>query len=120
MKEVARSDVDTVAIAALLAGLVAGAVFLRRQQVVADPLLDIGLFRSAAFSTAIGSMVAAVFVIDGTFLFLSQYLHLISGKTPLIAATWLLPATGGLVLGSMLAPPIARSVGSVQLLVGGL
>jgi DHA2 family multidrug resistance protein-like MFS transporter len=65
-------------------------------------------------------MVAAVFVIDGTFLFLAQYLQLISGKTPLIAAVWLLPATGGLVVGSMLAPPITPRVGPVHLLVGGL
>ena len=110
----------TFAVGVWIASFSAGAVFVRRQQLVSDPLVDVGLFRSAAFSSAIGAMVAAVFVVDGTFLFLSQYLQLISGKTPLIAAVWLLPATGGLVVGSMLAPLITPRVGPVHLLVGGL
>jgi MFS transporter, DHA2 family, multidrug resistance protein len=120
MKEVARSGVDASAVGALFAGLLAGALFIRRQHVLAHPLVDVRLFRSAAFSSAIGAMLAAVFVIDGTFLFLSQYLQLISGKTPLNAALWLLPATGGLVIGSMLAPLVIRRLGPVQLLVSGL
>jgi MFS transporter, DHA2 family, multidrug resistance protein len=120
MKEVARSAFDGSAIAALLVGLVASAAFVRRQRDIPVPLVDLRLFRSAPFSSAIASMLAAVFVIDGTFLFLSQYLQLISGKAPLNAAVWLLPATGGLVAGSMLAPLIARRIGAVKLLIGGL
>jgi MFS transporter, DHA2 family, multidrug resistance protein len=120
MKEVARSGLDEAVLGGLLVGLVAGAAFVRRQRVVADPLLDLALFRFTAFSSAIASMLAAVFVIDGTFLFLSQYLQLIRGKPPLIAAIWLLPATGGLVLGSVLAPLVTRRVGPVRLLVCGL
>src|SRR5207244_5192603 len=61
-----------------------------------------------------------VFVIDGTFLFLSQYLQLISGKAPLTAAIWLLPATGGLVAGSMLGPLLTGRIATPQVLVGGL
>jgi MFS transporter, DHA2 family, multidrug resistance protein len=120
MKEVARGGVDAPAVTALLTGLLAGAVFVRRQHVLAHPLVEIRLFRSAAFSSAIGAMLASVFVIDGTFLFLSQYLQLISGKTPLHAALWLLPATGGLVIGSMLAPLLTRHLAPVPLLVVGL
>jgi MFS transporter, DHA2 family, multidrug resistance protein len=120
MKEAARGGLDAQAIAALLVGSAAGAVFVRRQHVLADPLVDVRLFRSPAFSSAIGAMVAAVFVIDGTFLFLSQYLQLIEGKAPLAAALWLLPATGGLVIGSMSAPLITRRVATIHLLVTGL
>jgi len=120
LKELARSGFDTATVAALLVGLGAGATFVRRQLLLADPLVDLRLFRSAAFSSAIGSMLAAVFVIDGTFLFLSQYLQLISGKAPLTAAVWLLPATGGLVAGSMLAPLLARHIAAAHVLVGGL
>jgi DHA2 family multidrug resistance protein-like MFS transporter len=120
MKEVARHGVDAPVIGAVVIGLAAGAVFLRRQHVLAHPLVEVRLFHSAAFSSAIGAMLAAVFVIDGTFLLLSQYLQLISGKAPLDAALWLLPATGGLVIGSMLAPLPIRRVGSAPLLVLGL
>jgi DHA2 family multidrug resistance protein-like MFS transporter len=120
LKEVARHGLDTSAVAALLVGLVASTAFVRRQGVLADPLVDLRLFRSAGFSSAIGAMLASVFVIDGTFLFLSQYLQLISGKAPLTAAIWLLPATGGLVAGSMLAPLVTRRLAAAHVLVGGL
>jgi len=120
LKEIARSGFDTPALAALLVGLAAGAAFVRRQQILPDPLIDLRLFRTPAFSSALGSMLAAVFVIDGTFLFLSQYLQLISGKAPLIAAIWLLPATGGLVAGSMLAPLLTGRIATPHVLVGGL
>ncbi len=120
LKEIARSGFDTSAGVALLVGLAAGMAFVRRQNALPNPLLDVRLFRSGAFSSAIGSMLAAVFVIDGTFLFLSQYLQLISGKPPLTAAAWLLPATGGLVAGSMLAPLLSRRIAAGHVLVGGL
>jgi DHA2 family multidrug resistance protein-like MFS transporter len=120
LKEVARTGVDPAAAVAVLIGLGAGAIFVRRQCVLADPLIDIRLFRSAAFNSALGSMLVAVFVIDATFLFLAQYLQLISDKTPLIAAIWLLPATGGLVIGSLAAPPLTRRGAASRLLAGGL
>lgn len=120
LKEIARSGFNESAGATLLVGLAAGTAFVRRQHVLPDPLLDLRLFRSPAFSSALGSMLAAVFVIDGTFLFLSQYLQLISGKTPLTAAAWLLPATGGLVAGSMLAPLLTRRIAPAHVLVCGL
>lgn len=120
LKEAARSGIDAAAVTALIVGLIAGGVFVRRQKVLSDPLVDVGLFRSAAFASTLASMLAAVFVIDGTFLFLSQYLQLINGKTPLVAALWLVPATGGLVVGSMLAPRFVGRAASAYLLAGGL
>jgi DHA2 family multidrug resistance protein-like MFS transporter len=120
LKEVARNGVDTTAIAFALVGVATGFVFVRRQQRVTNPLVDVRLFRSAEFSSAIGSMVASVFVIDGTFLFIAQYLQLVSGKSPFVAALWLLPATGGLVVGSLLGPLVTHGVGAVHLLVAGL
>ena len=59
LKEAARNGFDTTALAALLVGLAAGTAFVRRQRVLPDPLLDLRLFRSGAFSSAIGSMLAA-------------------------------------------------------------
>src|SRR6266542_1760360 len=120
LKEIARSGFDASAGGALVLGLGAGTAFVRRQHLLPEPLLDLRLFRSSAFGSAIGAMLAAVFVIDGTFLFLSQYLQLIAGKTPLEAAAWLLPATGGLLAGSMLAPLLTRRIAAAHVLVGGL
>jgi DHA2 family multidrug resistance protein-like MFS transporter len=120
LKEIARSGLEPAAASSLLVGLAAGMAFVRRQHALPDPLLDLRLFRSGAFSSALGSMLAAVFVVDGTFLFLSQYLQLIDGKAPLTAALWLLPATGGLVVGSMLAPLLTRRIAAAHVLIAGL
>jgi MFS transporter, DHA2 family, multidrug resistance protein len=120
LKEIARTGLDARAAAALVIGLLTSAAFIRRQRLLTHPLMDLRLFRSPALSSALGSMLASVFVIDGTFLFLSQYLQLVSGKTPLSAAVWLLPATGGLVAGSMLAPLLTARVAAMHVLVGGL
>jgi MFS transporter, DHA2 family, multidrug resistance protein len=120
LKEIARSGLDAQAAGALAVGLGTSAAFVRRQRLLAHPLIDLRLFRSPALSSALGAMLASVFVIDGTFLFLSQYLQLVSGKTPLSAAVWLLPATGGLVAGSMLAPLLTGRIAVAHVLVGGL
>jgi MFS transporter, DHA2 family, multidrug resistance protein len=120
LKEIARNGLDAQAAGALAVGLATSAAFVRRQRLLAHPLIDLRLFRSPALSSALGSMLASVFVIDGTFLFLSQYLQLVSGKTPLSAAVWLLPATGGLVAGSMLAPLLTGRIAAAHGLVGGL
>jgi DHA2 family multidrug resistance protein-like MFS transporter len=120
LKETARSGLDARAYTGLLVGLPAGGLFIRRQRTLADPLLDLRLFRSAAFSSALAAMLASVFVIDGTFLFLSQYLQLLRGQAPFTAALWLLPATGGLVAGSILAPLLSRYIPAARLIAAGL
>jgi DHA2 family multidrug resistance protein-like MFS transporter len=120
LKEIARSGLDAQAGAALVVGLLTAGVFAHRQHALADPLIDLRLFRSAAFGSALAAMLAAVFVIDGTFLFLAQYLQLITDKPPFTAALWLLPATGGLVIGSIVAPLLARHIHAERVIAGGL
>jgi DHA2 family multidrug resistance protein-like MFS transporter len=105
---------------AIAAGLGIGLVFVRRQRGLSYPLLDVRLFRSAAFSTSIAAMCAAVFVMGGILFFVTQYLQLVRGQGALEAAAWLLPSTGGLVAGSMLAPLLVRSVRAGTLVAGGL
>jgi MFS transporter, DHA2 family, multidrug resistance protein len=120
LKETARSGLDLGADTALVVGVLAGVLFIRRQPSLARPLVDLRLFRSAVFGSALAAMLAAVFVIDGTFLFLSQYLQLLRGRAPFTAALWLLPATGGLVAGSILAPLLSRKIAGSRVITGGL
>ncbi len=65
-------------------------------------------------------MWASVFVVSGIFLFTAQHLQLVLGMGPMTAALWLLSSTGGLVVGSMLAPLIARRVPPGSIIAGGL
>jgi len=74
-----------------LAGLVVGVVFVRRQQRLADPLLDLRLFRSPAFSASLTTNLLSFFVGFGALLFVAQYLQLVLGLSPLAAGLWLLP-----------------------------
>ena len=53
LKQLARGGLSWPPALSIVVGLAAGAVFVRRQHRRADPLLDLRLFRSAAFTTAL-------------------------------------------------------------------
>jgi DHA2 family multidrug resistance protein-like MFS transporter len=120
LKQFAQDGTGWSPVLSVVAGLAVGAVFVRRQGRLAYPLIDLRLFRAPAFSVSVGAMYAAVFVVAGIFLFLAQYLQLVRGETAFVAGLWLLPVTVGLVIGSMLAPVIARRVPMPTALAGNL
>jgi DHA2 family multidrug resistance protein-like MFS transporter len=93
---------------AIAAGLAIGVAFFRRQRQLADPLIDVNLFRAPAFSAALGVNVVGVFIVFGTFLFIAQYLQLVLGMGPLEAGIWTAPSGIVFALGSMAAPPLVR------------
>ena len=101
-------------------GLLIGVVFIRRQQRLSYPLIDLRLFGSARFAAACAAMLVSVFVIAGTDLFTAQYLQLVRGFSPFIAGLWLLPAVIALIVGSMSAPRIAGLAGVGAVVAGGL
>jgi DHA2 family multidrug resistance protein-like MFS transporter len=94
----------------IVAGVSVGVVFLRRQRTLADPLIDLRLFRVPAFSASLATETLAVFAWVGTYFFLAQYLQLVLGLSPLEAGLWLLPAAGGSIIGSTLAPVCVRRI----------
>jgi len=104
----------------IVAGVAVGVVFVRRQHRLASPLLDLRLFRSAAFSAALTTNLLSFFVGFGTLLFIAQYLQLVLGLSPLAAGLWMLPSSAGFILGSMLTPVLARRVRPVFVMVAGL
>ena len=104
----------------IVAGLAAAVVFVRRQHRLADPLLDLRLFRSAAFTAALTTNVLSFFVGFGTLLFIAQYLQLVLGLSPLAAGLWMLPSSAGYILGSMLTPVLARRVRPAFVMGAGL
>jgi MFS transporter, DHA2 family, multidrug resistance protein len=120
LKQIAQDGLSWSPLLAILAGLALGVVFLRRQRSLPYPLLDLHLFRAGEFSTSVAAMCAAVFVVAGIFFFIAQYLQLVLGQGPFEAALWLLPSTVGLVVGSLLAPLLARRLRAGALVAGGL
>jgi MFS transporter, DHA2 family, multidrug resistance protein len=104
----------------IVAGVAAGVVFVRRQHRLADPLLDLQLFRTTAFTAALTTNMLSFFVGFGTLLFIAQYLQLVLGLSPLAAGLWMLPSSAGFILGSMLTPALARRIRPAFVMAGGL
>jgi MFS transporter, DHA2 family, multidrug resistance protein len=95
-------------------------VFVRRQHTLADPLIDLRLFRSPAFTASLASYMSGLLVVFGAFLFIAQYLQLVLGMSPLQAGVWMLPEGVGFVVGSMLAPLLARRARPGLVMAAGL
>jgi len=108
LKQIAQSGPGWSPAFFILAGLAIGLVFVRRQRKLADPLIDLGLFRVPAFNASLAANTLGIFVVAGVFLFVAQYLQLVLGFSPLVAGLWSLPSAGGLIAGSLLAAPLAR------------
>ncbi|MFE7639309.1 MFS transporter [Kitasatospora sp. NPDC057518] len=108
IKDMARDGVQPLGAAAAVAGLAFGAVFVARQRRLADPLLDVRLFKRLAFTAALVILMLGVATQGGVMFLISRYLQSVEGFTPLHAGLWLVPSSLAMVVGSMLAPLAAR------------
>jgi DHA2 family multidrug resistance protein-like MFS transporter len=106
LKEIAQDGPAIVPILSIVAGVLLGILFVRRQLRIESPMIDVRLFRIRAFSASLGTYLLGIFVVIGYFLFISQYLQLILGLSPLTAALWSLPSAVGFIVGSTVAPRI--------------
>jgi DHA2 family multidrug resistance protein-like MFS transporter len=120
LKELAQDGPGWPAGLSVLAGLGLGLAFAVRQRRLADPLLDLSLFANRAFSAALATNTLDFFVSFGALLFTAQYLQLVLGLSPLAAGLWLLPSSAGLIVGSLLAPPLTRRVRPWLVMTAGL
>jgi MFS transporter, DHA2 family, multidrug resistance protein len=120
LKQFAQDGFESTAFAAILAGLALGAVFVYRQKRLADPLIDLRLFRVPAFSASLAAYTLGILVLFGAFLFIYQYLQLVEGLSPLRAGLWTLPSFVAFVVSSMLAPAIVRRVAPAYVMAAGL
>jgi DHA2 family multidrug resistance protein-like MFS transporter len=120
LKQVAQDGLGWLPVLAVLAGLALGLVFVQRQRWLADPLIDLQLFRVPAFSVSLAVYLIGTFVAFAAFLYIFQYLQLVLGLSPLKAALWSMPSFGAFIVGSMLTPPIVRRVRPAYVISGGL
>jgi len=101
-------------------GLALGTTFVRRQRRLVDPLIDLRLFRTRAFSVSLAMYMLVTLVTFGAYVIVGQYLQLVAGLSPLTAGVWMLPWSASYVLGSFLAPALARRVQPAYVMAGGL
>jgi DHA2 family multidrug resistance protein-like MFS transporter len=114
VKTAARDGVDEGSVwLAAAVGATALAVFLSRQATVAEPLLDLRLFRDRAFSGALSANVVTMFAASTLALGFSLYFQVVRGWSPLTAGLALLPgplsAAFAAPLCAVLIPRIGRA-----------
>lgn len=119
LKELANRGLQAPPIAAVLVGVASGVLFLRRQRRLADPLLDLSLFRHRAFTTAVTSMML-VTVLGSLMFFTAQYLQLVAALTPLQAGFAMVPAAVASILSFTLAPVLAGRIRPAYVIAGGM
>ena len=120
VKSFAHDGLTVVAIAALVGGLAAGWLFIRRQRTLATPLIDVELFRRPAFTWAIAATVLAVFALAGLLYFFSQYLQLVRGYSTLRAGLTELPASLASIVVVAVVAAVVRRLGNGRALGSGL
>jgi DHA2 family multidrug resistance protein-like MFS transporter len=120
VKQLAEDGPGRLPVLSILAGLAVGVLFVRRQHKLPDPLLDLRLFRAPAFGAALAAYTFAILVVFGAELVIAQYLQLVLGLSALQAGLWSLPSGIGFVVGSMLAPALARRAHPGSVIAAGL
>jgi DHA2 family multidrug resistance protein-like MFS transporter len=108
IKHIFAGHAAATGVASIGVGVGFGVLFVRRQLVTADPLIDVRLFGGRRFRAAMIVMTAGISVTAGVYLFVTQYLQQVVGLSPLRAGLWLLPSSGAMVVTSVLAPGLAR------------
>jgi len=120
LKQFAQDGFRWLPALSIIAGLAIGLAFLRRQQRLVNPLIDLRLFRAPAFSASLATYMLATFVGFGAYVFMAQHLQLVLGLSPLEAGLWTLPWAGAFIVGSNLTSVIVRRFRPVSVVVGGL
>ena len=99
---------------ALLAG------FLWWESHVAEPMLDLGFFRSARFSVGTTAIGVAFFALLGGSFALTQYLQFAHGYSAIQAGAIMSPMTLGLIVGAGSSNRVAERVGTAPVVAAGL
>jgi DHA2 family multidrug resistance protein-like MFS transporter len=120
VKVYAQDGLGWLPVLSVVVSVALAVVFARRQRTLVDPLIDLQLFRARAFSVSLATYLLATLVAFGSYVFIGQYLQLVLGLTPLSAGLWLLPWSGGFIVGSLAAPAVARRVRPAFVMGAGL
>ena len=109
LKEIAQDGLAGMLLLAMFGGAALGVLFVRRQRVLADPMIDMRLFENPTFTASVASYGLTIFVLFGGFLFLPQYLQLVRGMSPLSAGVWGVPSSLAFVAGAIMTPYLGRT-----------
>ncbi|WP_035756835.1 MFS transporter [Granulicoccus phenolivorans] len=104
---------------ALLAAVAGFTLFARRQRRLADPLLELSVFRNPAFTAGVLAAVISMFAIAGIELSTTQRYQLVAGFTPIQAGLLVAMVAIGSLPTALLGGAFLHRVGLRTLIAGG-
>ncbi len=120
IKTMAEHGVTPAAVAAMAVGLTSATLFVRRQRLLDQPMIDVVLFRRPRFRTAVVAGIAACFGFAGSLYVATQYFQIVIGLSPLRAGVQLLPAVVATIAVTMATPRLAGRFGPFPVIASGL
>ena len=102
------------------AGVAALAAFVWWELRISDPLIDLRVFTSRAFSAAAGAVTVIFFALFGSLFLLTQFLQLVQGYSPLAAGVRALPFALAMAAASPISPLLAERFGTRVIMPGGM
>jgi MFS transporter, DHA2 family, multidrug resistance protein len=108
------------AAATITLGLGIAVAFVRRQQRLREPLIDVQLLCSSSFAVPLLAYGLGCFVAFGISLFVAQYLQSVLGLSPFAAGLWSLPSALGFVVGSAAPSLVMRGLTPASTITAGL
>ncbi|MBF6327960.1 MFS transporter [Nocardia transvalensis] len=112
VKHVAAEGIDIEAVAVGVFGVAVLVLFVRRQRQLAEPLLDLSLFRRGLFSVAVGSSTIGMMSLAGMSYLTSVYLQSVTGRDALGAALLGIPQAVVVFVFSMSGARVAQWLGA--------
>jgi DHA2 family multidrug resistance protein-like MFS transporter len=120
VKSIAAHGVGVAGVASLAAGIILALIFVRRQRTLAAPLLDIKLFGNRGFSVSVVTNLLTMIAFIGALFFITQYLQIVVGLSPMRAAFVLVPGLTLAIFTGLFVVRLMRRGGIGPLLLGAL
>lgn len=98
----------------------AAALFVQIERRRENPMLDVTLFRTPAFSAASGAVTVAFFALFGFIFLVTQYFQFIRGYGTLSTGVRILPVAITIAIGSVLGTVLAQKRGTRAVVMTGL
>ncbi|WP_435298992.1 MFS transporter [Timonella sp. A28] len=108
IKALAANGKIEIGLLSLAVGLLIGTWFVRRQLNSHNPMLDMHLFTNRVFSVSIMANLLSILAMAGMVYYVSQYLQLVLGYSPLTAGFYLLPGLIATIASGMVAVKLAN------------
>lgn len=120
IKQLVGKGFDLSVAVATAIGITAAILFVRRQGRSTSPLIDLQLFKIPAFSGAVAANGLAIFGFIGLLFFVSQFLQLVHGLSPLQAGLAELPSAIASIVVITIATTALRTFGRGRAISIGL